>query len=241
MSYDEHQAMWPQMIAALAAIDAELGIPDDGCNSTGQTLAAIRALKAKAEISQALAKTATAGNWHTPVVHDHNEEPEPRYTAQEVWWASERPPTPVGWSDTDWLRHLETCPPIGYAVRDSLYGTSKAGVLRFCSRDEAGAFAVYASPRPMQTEPSPSTPPQVQGPLTDSDRIDFLQWLTTRTDYQNQKRPTESVGSDLHLGSGRSSLYVRDLFGNIVPGGASYSEDVRDTIDAVASVLRPND
>mgnify|MGYP003539973104 FL=1 len=84
--------------------------------------------------------------------------------ADEDWWASERPPTPVGWSDTDWLRHLETCPPIGYAVRDSLYGTSKAGVLRFCSRDEAGAFAVYASPRPTQTEPSPATPPQVPIP-----------------------------------------------------------------------------
>ena len=79
-----HQAMWPQMIAALAAIDAELGLPDDGCNRTGQTLAAIRALKAKAEISQALAKTAMAGNWQTPVVHDHDEEPEPRYTAQDV-------------------------------------------------------------------------------------------------------------------------------------------------------------
>ncbi len=58
-----------------------------------------------------------------------------------------RPPTPPGWSDTDWLRHLESCLPIGYAVRDSLYGTSKAGVLRFCSSDEPGAFAVYASPK----------------------------------------------------------------------------------------------
>ncbi len=45
MSYDEHQAMWPRMIAALAAIDAALGLPEDGCNSPAQTLAAIRALK----------------------------------------------------------------------------------------------------------------------------------------------------------------------------------------------------
>lgn len=66
--------------------------------------------------------------------------------ADEDWRMSERPPTPVGWSDTDWLRHLEVCPPIGYAVRDSLYGTSKSGVLRFCSSDEAGAFAVYVVP-----------------------------------------------------------------------------------------------
>jgi len=94
--------------------------------------------------------------------------------ADEDWWASERLPTPVGWSDTDWLRHLETCPPIGYAVRDSLYGTSKAGVLRFCSRDEAGAFAVYASPRPTQTEPSPSTPPQAPVPLTEFKRMQII-------------------------------------------------------------------
>ena len=50
MSYTEHQAQWPQMIAALAAIDAELVLPEDGCNSTGQTLAAIRALKAKVKV-----------------------------------------------------------------------------------------------------------------------------------------------------------------------------------------------
>jgi hypothetical protein len=36
-----HQAVWSQMIAALAAIEAALGLPADGCNSTAQTLAAI--------------------------------------------------------------------------------------------------------------------------------------------------------------------------------------------------------
>ena len=41
-----HQAMWPQMIAALAAIDGALGLPEDGCNSLAQTLAAIKKLKA---------------------------------------------------------------------------------------------------------------------------------------------------------------------------------------------------
>ncbi len=46
MSYDEHQAMWPQMIAALAAIDEALGLPADGCNSLAQTLAKIRNLRA---------------------------------------------------------------------------------------------------------------------------------------------------------------------------------------------------
>ena len=33
------------MIRALAAIDAELGLPEDGCNSTQRTLEAIRLLK----------------------------------------------------------------------------------------------------------------------------------------------------------------------------------------------------
>ena len=37
-----------KMIAALAAIDAELGLPEDGCNSTARTLAALRLLKARA-------------------------------------------------------------------------------------------------------------------------------------------------------------------------------------------------
>lgn len=50
-----------QAIRSLAAIDAELGLPEDGCNSTARTLAAIRALQAKAEIAQALAKTTMAG------------------------------------------------------------------------------------------------------------------------------------------------------------------------------------
>lgn len=49
-----------QAIGALAAIDAELGMPADGCNSTGRTLAAVRELKAKAEIAQALARTVMA-------------------------------------------------------------------------------------------------------------------------------------------------------------------------------------
>ncbi len=74
--------------------------------------------------------------------------------------AAKRPCTPVGWSDTDWIAHLLTMPPIGYAVRDKLYGTTKIGVLRFCAEDEPGAFSVYTSPQPQQTEPSQDTPPQ---------------------------------------------------------------------------------
>ncbi len=44
-----HQAMWPKMIAALAEIDAALGLPEDGCNSTARTLAEIARLRAELE------------------------------------------------------------------------------------------------------------------------------------------------------------------------------------------------
>ena len=74
----------------------------------------------------------------------------------------QRPPTPVGWSDTDWLAHLSTMPPIAYALRDTLYGTSKAGVLRFCAADEPGAFAVY------------TYPPQQHNPLSDAQIADVV-------------------------------------------------------------------
>ena len=53
-----HQAMWPQMIRALAAIDEALGLPADGCNSLAQTLAAIArhrdALRALANAADAV-------------------------------------------------------------------------------------------------------------------------------------------------------------------------------------------
>ena len=38
-------AAYPYMIRALADIDAALGLPEDGCNSTARTIAAIRALR----------------------------------------------------------------------------------------------------------------------------------------------------------------------------------------------------
>ena len=46
------QALWPQMIAALAAIDDALGLPQDGCNSTAQTLAEIQRLRTEADKSE---------------------------------------------------------------------------------------------------------------------------------------------------------------------------------------------
>jgi hypothetical protein len=50
----------PVMVAmaqALAAIDAELGLPEDGCNSTRRTLEALRALKRDAAKSERRAIT----------------------------------------------------------------------------------------------------------------------------------------------------------------------------------------
>lgn len=51
-----------QAIRALAAIDAELGLPEDGCNSTARTLTAIRDLKRKAEQAEELARAVMADN-----------------------------------------------------------------------------------------------------------------------------------------------------------------------------------
>lgn len=46
MQDQQHQALWPQMIAALAAIDAELGMPEDGCNSPAMTLTKLKQWRA---------------------------------------------------------------------------------------------------------------------------------------------------------------------------------------------------
>lgn len=48
------------MIHALAAIDDELGLLDDGCNSTARTLGALRKLKAEASKSEGRAAVVSA-------------------------------------------------------------------------------------------------------------------------------------------------------------------------------------
>ena len=75
MEHQKHQSMWPQMTAALAAIDAELGLPEDGCNSTARTLAEVRALKAQAEIAQGLARAVMADQ----TSHDTREQDAARF------------------------------------------------------------------------------------------------------------------------------------------------------------------
>jgi hypothetical protein len=74
----------------------------------------------------------------------------------------------------------------------------------------------------------------------DSERLDFLQWLMTRTEFQSPRAGARAVDSDMHIGGGWCSLYVRNMFGNPVKGGMSGARDVRETIDAVMNAVRPN-
>jgi hypothetical protein len=64
----------------------------------------------------------------------------------------------------------------------------------------------------------------------DAERLNYLESLMHRRQFQNEKRPTERVGSDLHMGDGSAALYIRDLFGNVANRG--HGDTVRDAIDA---------
>ena len=75
-------------------------------------------------------------------------------------------------------------------------------------------------------------------PLTDKDRLDVLQSLVNRTEYQNKKHPTRTVSSDMQLGDGTCRIHVRNLFGN--PVASSDSTDVREAIDIIAARCSPN-
>jgi hypothetical protein len=61
---------WHLAIAALAAIDAELGLPDDGCNSTGRTLAAVRELQTRASSAQQQAQSLARAVMADQTAHD---------------------------------------------------------------------------------------------------------------------------------------------------------------------------
>jgi ferredoxin-NADP reductase len=103
MSYDEHQAMWPQMIAALAAIDTALGIPDDGCNSTAQTLEKIRRLRAvedkansyivdNARLAEQVENLRAALQWYADGLHFDKASPDAWDTVSgepQNWWCDE--------------------------------------------------------------------------------------------------------------------------------------------------------
>ena len=53
MTTDAYKHLFESAISALAAIDRELGLPDDGCNATALTIAEIQRLKKMAAIGEA--------------------------------------------------------------------------------------------------------------------------------------------------------------------------------------------
>jgi hypothetical protein len=61
---------WHQAIAALAEIDAALGLPEDGCNSIGRTLAAVRELQARASSAQQQAQSLARAVMADQTAHD---------------------------------------------------------------------------------------------------------------------------------------------------------------------------
>lgn len=75
-------------------------------------------------------------------------------------------------------------------------------------------------------------------PLTDSERLDFLDWLMTRTEFQNRERPNVPVKSDMHLADWGCSLYARNLTGRVV--GTGNGKTVREAIDECAAMLGHN-
>ena len=57
MTNEAYKHLFESAISALAAIDRELGLPDDGCNATALTIAEIQRLKKLAAIGEALARS----------------------------------------------------------------------------------------------------------------------------------------------------------------------------------------
>ncbi|HMZ56322.1 MAG TPA: hypothetical protein PLT48_15820, partial [Nitrospira sp.] len=65
----------------------------------------------------------------------------------------------------------------------------------------------------------------------DTKRLDFLDWLMTRTEFQNRERPNVPVKSDMHLTDWGCALYARNLVGRIV--GTGNGKTVREAIDVM--------
>lgn len=77
--------------------------------------------------------------------------------------------------------------------------------------------------------------------MTDKERIDFLESLLTRAEYQNARRPNEPLGADMHFNGGRgASLYLRDLCAVVTAEGSGAT--VRECIDrTIEQVLAGKD
>lgn len=74
--------------------------------------------------------------------------------------------------------------------------------------------------------------------LTDTERLDILDALTARHAYQNKRRPSEQVNSDMHFGALGVSIYARRLTGQVDASG--HGTTAREAIDRIAEQLRSN-
>lgn len=74
--------------------------------------------------------------------------------------------------------------------------------------------------------------------MTDSERLDYLDWLMTRKEFQNSRRPEEPVPSDMHFASHLCAIYARTLTGRIAGSGSG--KTVREAIDKCMKTLPPN-
>ena len=66
---------------------------------------------------------------------------------------------------------------------------------------------------------------------TDKQRIDFLESCRMRTRYVNVRLGNKDVDTDLHISKFGTSIYLRDIFGNIENEG--HGKTVRSAIDDV--------
>jgi len=66
--------------------------------------------------------------------------------------------------------------------------------------------------------------------MTDKERMDFLESLCCRTEFQNGRVGMVPIGSDMHFTRDSASLYMRDLLGNVNFSGSG--KTVREAIDA---------
>lgn len=71
--------------------------------------------------------------------------------------------------------------------------------------------------------------------MTDSERLDYLDWLLARKEFQNSRRQEEPVSSDMHFMYGECVLYVRTLTGRVAASGSGGT--VRDAIDECMAML----
>jgi hypothetical protein len=70
--------------------------------------------------------------------------------------------------------------------------------------------------------------------VTDSERLDWMDALSTRTEYQNKRVPRRHVSSDFHFDYNEANLYIRNQEGRCIACGRG---TVREAIDMAATGL----